>query len=383
MFNFKKFSPLLLGLSLVVISCDKEEIIDAEVLVPAEEIIVPVDFRYLTLNSAGHITGGKPSISYIHQDGTFNLNHFSKVNGVDMQSDSRNACQIGDKLFLLQKDRDIYEMNPNTFKLTRTIKNEVEFSPYEMVNLGGDSTLVVGATSKWPSIPTVVVGDLKGNSFIKRSFNTDFTVHKAVRVGSKIFMAGGRTQFNLEWTYSKLAVMDINNISKDSIRTIVDKVDLSSSNSNLCVDKNNNLWFINEENYALKLYGVDTENEKVLYTIDLPNTASTYNETAYTINIKNNEIYIRNHKAFYVISLDNPTAPDEPNYQYRGQVGTLNDLKLTKEGNLLVINEVGGSNKPSKVIELTPSKESDWSIVSENDIDPNANSIYLSKYETK
>ena len=388
MFNFRKFSPLLLGLSLVVISCEKEEIIDAEVLVPAEEYIAPVDFRYLTLNSAGHSTGGKSTISYIHQDGTFSLNHFKTANGVDMQSDSKDAFQIGNKLFLIQKNSDIYEMDPNSFKLTRTIKNEVEFSPSDMANLGGDSVLVVGSTSKDTSTPTVVVGDLKGDSFIKRSFNTDFTVHKAVRVGNKIFTAGERTQyfdyeaFEIIWTYSKLAVMDIDNISKDSIRTIVDKVDISSSNSNLCVDKNNNLWFINKENESLKLYGIDTEKEVVIHTIDLPNTTSVYDETAYDINVKNNEIYIRSKKAFYVISLDNPVAPDEPNYEYMGHV-TLTDLKVTKEGNLLVIDEYGGKEKSSSMIELTPSKEKEWSVVSEHDVDMNARSIYISNYETK
>ena len=382
MFNFKKFSPLLLGLSLVAVSCQKEEIIDAEVLVPAEEIIVPVDFRYLTLNGAGY------SISYVHQDGTVYLNHFNTVNGAGMQSGSKKACQIGDKLYLIQNDNEIYEMDPNSFKLTRTIKNLGGFVPYDMASLGGDSVLVVGSTSDYPSIPTVMVGDLKKNDFVNRSFTPDFTVHKTIRVGSKIFMAGERTQhfdadaFEIVWTYSKLAVMDINNISQDAIRTIVDNVDVSSPNSNLCIDKNKNLWFINKENGIVKLYGVDTEKEEVIHTINLPNTTSVYDETAYDINIKNNELYIRSRKAFYMISLDNPVAPDEPNYEHFGRE-TLIDLKLSKEGNLLIINKTGGTDEASAIIELTPSTEKAWSVLNEKDVDTNAHSIYVSKYATK
>ena len=83
-----------------------------------------------------------------------------------------------------------------------------------------------------------------------------------------------------------------------------------------------------------------------------------------------------------MISLDNPVAPDEPNYEYMGHV-TLTDLKVTKEGNLLVIDEYGGKEKSSSMIELTPSKEKEWSVVSEHDVDMNARSIYISNYETK
>ncbi|MGL5921270.1 MAG: hypothetical protein ACRCZQ_12355 [Bacteroidales bacterium] len=392
LFN-KKQRIFLLSAPLLFSACNDDVINDSKDDSQKEpvEVIVPVDFRCITLNHEGS-GGDKPSISYVHKDGTIYANHFTSVNQEQIVPNPRSASQINDKLYVTHSSywpvqsqkwaqNGVFVMNPNTFVCERDIDLGKDYLPYAIQSLGGDSILVVGDDKTKTS--NIIIGSLDpgSKSFVKRTLNVDFPVNRVVRVGNKIVVSGNKTQSNGVYSYSKLGVWDLKSITPDQIQILVDKVNLSSRNTSILTDKYQRIWFGNESGSGYVLLCVDLKSGKLIHEVSMPLSMSSMNELALTMDNKGEKIYLRNHKAFYVISVDNPSTPDEPVFEYLAQVGSLNDLQMTQEGNLLFLNEVITPSRPSELIEVKPMMNQPWEIVKVVNIGSVARSIYVAKYE--
>lgn len=392
LFN-KKQRILLLSAPLLFSACNDDVINDSKDDSQKEpvEVIVPVDFRCITLNHEGS-GGDKPSISYIHKDATVYANHFASVNQEQIVPNPRSASQINDKLYITHSSNwpvqsqkwsqnGVFVMNPNTFVCERDIDLGKDYLPYAIQSLGGDSILVAGNDKTKTS--NIIIGsvDPASDTFVKRKLNVDFPVDRVIRVGNKIVVAGNKTQSNGVYTYSKLGVWDLKSISPDKIQILIDKVNLSSRNSAILTDKYQRIWFGNESGSGYVLQCVDLKSGKLIHQVAMPYSISASKELALTIDNKGEKIYLRYHKAFYVISVDSPEKPDDPVYEYLSSASSLNDLQMTKEGNLLFLNEEATPFRPSELIEVKPMINQPWEIVKVEKVGPVAKSIYVAKYE--
>lgn len=393
MFFNKTLSFLLCGMPVLLMSCS-DHVIDSnedKTEVPEIEKVYPVNFRCLTLNHEGS-GGDKPSISYIHNNGVIYADYFRQMNNAECVADPRSVTQIKEKLYIphssywpVQSEKwsqnGIFVMGANDFICEKDIDLGEDFMPYMVQDLGGDSVLVVGNTKN--DVPNAIIGNISPNAtkFKLREFTIDFPVNRISKVGDKIIVGGNRTQSDGVYTYSKLGVMDIKGLNPANIKVVVDKVNLSSRYSPFVKDKYQRIWFGNQGGNSYVLQCVDPKSGKLIHEVSMPLTMSSINEMCFTMDNKGEHVYVRNHKAFYVISVDKPETPDEPVYEYRAHVGALNDLQMTKEGNLLFLNEVVTPFLPSELIELKPDKNAKWEIVKISEIGSVAKSIYVSKYE--
>ena len=352
---------------------------------PPVDTIFPVDFNFISLNKTGNSGDGVSSISYIKKDGTILLDYFKETNGEQIADRLNSATQIEDKLYIVQNNHwtsnNIQVLDPNTLKRLTKFEFNKDLKPYDLEHLGGDSVVVVGL--EFNKEINLLIGNLKAEEFIQRSFNTDFFLSRALKIGNKLIVGGPTYQKDGQFFDSKLAIFDINNISNDGMRIIHDQMNLFNSNADFLVDKNGKIWFIANKENTLICFCLDPETEKIVKAVSLPTSISPHNELSYTLDNTGSTLYIRSHKAFFTIDIDNPTTPDDPVYEYRTTVAQLSDLKITKEGTLLVINEIKSSQfKGSKILEFKPSTTAAWTITKEYELPHTiASSIYVAKYE--
>ncbi|MGL5786591.1 MAG: hypothetical protein ACRCX4_07240 [Bacteroidales bacterium] len=393
MLSNKTLKLFLIGSPIVFFSCNDQitDSTDEGTNPSVPEVIYPVNFRCLTLNHEGS-GGDKPSISYIHNDGSVIADFFKQANGSGCVPDPRSATQIKEKLLIPHSSywpvqsqqwtqNGIFMMDANTFVCEKDFNLGSDYMPYAVQDLGGDSVLVVGETKN--DAPNMIVGYTSNtpDNFVKRTFNIDFPVNRVMRVGNKIIVAGNKKQSNGVYTYSKLGVLDIEDLNTGKVKVLLDKVNLSSRYSSVLKDKNQRIWIGNEAGSSYVLQCVDLNSGKLVHEVEMPFTMSNMNELALTMDNRGEYIYLRNYKAFYMIAVDNPQTPDEPLYEYRAHVGSLNDLQMTKEGNLLFLNEVLTPFRPSELIEIKPSVNQPWEIVKITETGSVAKSIYVAKYE--
>lgn len=378
----KKQRIFLLSAPLLFSACNDDVINDSKDDSQKEpvEVIVPVDFRYLTLNNSG-TCGEKPSISYVHKNSTVFPDYFLEVNGYQTPTNPNAAFQLRDKVLLAYgsfwNNTGLTVLDANSFVKKHDVSFDNSIIPYAIEWLGGDSVIVAGRYKN--ETTNAYIADISGAPLLKRSVDMGFTVYKMKKIGSKLFALGCRDNINEEPFNPKILVADINNIRESGFRTAGEDYHLGSKYAELCVDKNGNLWFAaNKGGY--KLFCLDTKSEKIIHTVEMPNSMSTYNELAYTISNDGSVIYLRNHKAFYTVNVDAPQKPDEPVFELLKHVGSLNDLKIADNGNLLFVNENMSCNAPSSVIEIDTKGEK-WSVLSETKVGMVTKSIYVSKYE--
>lgn len=381
LFN-KRQRILLLSAPLLFSACSDDVITDAtdDSDKEAPEVIVPVDFRYLTLNNEGSC-GEAPSVSFIHQNATVFPDYYNQVNGSQILPDPNATLQLKDKVFLAYgsnwNDNGIVKLNANTFVKEQELNLGTAMIPYAIEWLGGDSIFVAGRYKDDET--NAFVASIKDKPVLTRKVDMGFTVRKLKRTGGKLFALGTKDNFNGEALTPLILVADIKNISNNGFRVIGEGYHLSSRYSDLCVDKNGNIWFAADKG-GYKLFCIDTKTEKIIHTVDMPYSITTLNELAYTISNDGKVVYLRYHKAFYTIDVDNPQTLDEPVYEYRKHVGQLNDLKITKEGNLLFIDQNMSCSSPSAVVEVKP-QAGEWSLVSETTVGMVSKSIFVAKYE--
>lgn len=384
---------MLLGAPALFFSCSDDTVIDDKTESEKEpaEIIIPVDFRYLTLNKEGSYSGQKPSISFIHKNGTVYADYYNTVNGEQVLCDPNAAFHFKDKVILAYgsnwNDNGISVLEGNSFKKVDFLNLNRAMTPHAIEWLGGDSLLVAGRSIEDDSNAFIL--DISGLSEIKRKIDFGFMIFAMRQVKNKIFVFGDESRYPNNGLYPNLVVMDINNLHESAMRIIKKNIRISSKNSSPCLDKNGNLWFAGEEwiedenksGYSgYRLYCIDTAKETITHTLKMPKTISTLNELAFAISNDGQTIYLRNHKAFYTVDVDSPTELDEPVYEFLSHVGSLCDLKMTKEGTLLFINQIQTPNIPSEVFEVRPDDKG-WKLIGSTKVGESAKSIYMSKYE--
>ena len=351
------------------------------IIPPPIDPIYPVDFKFLTLNGSGR-NGEVPSVSYFKQD-TIILDYFKEANGEHIGNKPLRTTQIEDKLYIVQSwnNSNVEIVDPNSFKRLRKVGFN-DLMAYDLEYLGGDSAVVIGQEEDNKKM-NFTVCNLKTDEFVQRSFNTGFSLSRALRIGNKLLVGG--TQLS---TYpvkdSKLAIFDIDNMSNNNMRIISEKMNLFNSNSDFIVDKNGKVWFVANNDYNLICFCIDPETETIIQEIPLPVTMSTMKDLSYTLDNTGSTLYIRSHKAFYSMNVDAPGELDEPDYEYMEKTNVnLIDLKMTKEGTLLVIDQIQSTQfKGSKVLEFKTSTTGDWKIIKEYELPKtSAISIYVAKYE--
>lgn len=342
------------------------------------ETIYPVNFRFITFNHQGNY-GEKPSISYIANDGSVYADYLMDVNSFQVKDNPMNALQINNRMFLVHgsyfSDNGILEVNPNTFEIIREINLKGIIRSYTAVNID-DNTLVVAGESM-DTDDNVIVVDLTADdeSLVKSQMAIDLPIHAMTRVGNKIFMASATTG-------NPLMVMNIDNITEGGVRTISENCRLTNRYNQFVKDKNGNLWIATISGSRVKMVCINPETEAIEKEIEMPYSMTTLNETAYTIGNDGVTLYVRNHKAFYKLDVNNPQELDEPSYEFRDHVGLLKDLKITENGSLIIINQRQGSFTVSEVIEFDPTATGDWELA-RVDIGYIGSSIYVPNYEKK
>lgn len=377
---------ILLSAPALLWSCSDDNVVTDKTESEKEpaEIIIPVDFRYLTLNREGNYSGQTPSLSYVHKNGTVFDDYYKTVNGEQVFCDPNAAFHFIDKVLLGHgsnwNDNGVSILEGNSFKKVDHIDLKQNMTPYTIEWLGGDSIIVAGRYKDEEL--NAFIADISGKATIKRKLNIGFTVYSVKKIGDKVFMLGCRDNRNGEPVQPDLIVMDVKNIHESGFRKIKSNLHLSSRYSVPSIDKNGNLWFAATENdeRQYKLFCIDSKTETVKHAITMPVTMSTMNELAYTMSNDGKTVYLRSHKAFYTVDVDAPAELDEPVYEFLRHVGLLCDLKITKEETLLFIDQKQSPNTPSEVFEVRPDSKG-WELIGTTEVGQNAKSIYVSKYE--
>lgn len=381
-FNKRQRILLLLSTPLLFSACSDDVITDSKddsVKEPAE-IITPVDFRYLTLNYEGNC-GEKPSISYIHNNTTVYFDFFNQVNGSQILPNPNDIIQIKDKLIIAYgsnwNDNGLIQVDANTFKKESELNIGADMIPYAIESLGGDSVFVAGRCKT--ELNNAFIARVSDDLLLKRKMEINFTIRKMKRVGNKLFALGIKDNRNGEALVPNILVADITSMHKNGFRVIAENYPLSSRYSDLCVDYKGNLWFAADKD-GYKLFCIDTNAEKILHTVAMPYSMSVNNELAYAISNDGKTVYLRNHKAFYAINVNDPQTPDEPVFEYIKHTGVINDLKISKEGHLLFVDQNISCKSQSTVVEIQNIQD-EWSVLSETTVGMVAKSIYIAKYE--
>ena len=380
MFNKKLFlTTLVLFQVALFVGCSDSKPNPTPEPPPPPEVIYPVDFRFITLNHKGYSSTGKQSVSYVKEDGSIMANYFFETNGRVIPQDPISAMQVKDRLYITSRnnwgDNVVEELDPDTFEELRQINFKKDMITFDSQYLGGDSIVVVGGIKGGDY--NVVIGTLDhAQEFIRRTFAIDMYITTA-KVASKKLFVGSDTKV------AKLLVCDLDNISAEGMREIGKDVALFSNGTDFITDKNNMIWTLikpQEGSSAARLQSINPITEELGAGVDLPYSVSSYNGIGMAISPDGQMIYLRCHKAFYSFDVDNLIAADEPIFEYIGHVGALQDLQMTKEGNLLFIDERQETGAPSIVYEYKPNISGEWEQLNKYSVGNCAQYIYIAKY---
>ncbi len=384
--NFNYKAILLFGFTVMLASCDKDDVTNENAEIPQQEEAVEIrDFRFITMNRTNS-WGAMPSLTYADKDNNIFIDYFDQVNGDQLMSNPNKAVHIDDKLYVVcsGSENGFYEVNPYTFETINKISLGSQFYTYDIASLGGDSVIVTGG--EYNANHNLIVGSLTNETFTKSKFMLDFTGSAIKCVGSKIFITGHNdwNPYIGQSVPAKLIVLDKDNITSGGIKVIRENTNLPSRYNNILLDKNKNLWMVSVEEGTNRLLCISSQTEEILHDIALPITYfSTLRNTFYDIDNNGKYIYLRNHKAFFVVDVENPELSDEADFEYRATVGELNDLKVSDAGTLMVLNTGVGSGETSEIVEFKPTVDENWEIVSKEDVGINAVSVYVPCYVKK
>lgn len=379
--NKQTLFATFLAASLCFTACNNDSnLVDPPVEeTPEQEIpekIYPVDFKFITLNT------GTPSISYVKNDGNILLDYFKAANGTQINEDPYRALQIEERLYLLHggnwADNGVVEVDPTTFELKHTINLKRTARFYAMEHLQGD-TLVVAGRERGQGYNLALVS-LSQEEFILDQLETGFEISSMKRIGSKLFVAGRQSQNNGVFTDAKLVVFDGDNLTIEGMRTILEVANMVNQSSDIAIDANKNFWISAKGESGITMYCVNPTTETVVHQVAMPTTITPAANLCYTLDNSGKTLYVRANKAFFAIDVTNPTTLEDPLFEYgRTTQSSLNDLKMTPQGTLLVVEEDMMPSAQRSVYELDPTKGGE--IVTSYLVDQKASTIYVPKYE--
>ena len=351
------------------------------------EKIYPVDFRYITLSGTG-MRGEDPLVSYIKNDGTVIPDYYYQVHNESVGENPGDVIQVKDNIILLiqlywcwNTTNKIQILNSNSFEEVKTIDFGSDLSPHSIVNIKDDNMfLLVGGETKSNNTYSLNIIDIESNKPIKSSFEVPFSAQILSKVGDKIVVVGGRES---EGRSPSIAFFDVNNITLEGMRqSEIDMGLLYTNKVSLEKDKNNNLWTLMvNANYEIMLCCIDMETEKIIHNIKVP--AAITSTTSLAVSNDGASIYVRTHEAFYKLNVDNAIFSEDPLFEHREHTGTVNDLKMTKEGTLLFIDERLEDGAPSVVYEYKENADGNWTRLLEKGVavGRGAGKLYVAKYE--
>ena len=344
------------------------------------EMIYPVDFRYLTYGP-GRNYGG-PSISYIKHDGTVVDDQFKDANGEGIGKDPNDILQSNENLLVSVRDfygsNKIEVIHANSFKKVKTLDFGSTISISNMVSLDDDKLFVMGSYKKgYNRIFSIGTIDTKLENTLESRFDLKYKPRAAVRVDDKIVVVS-------KLPATEILFFDTNNITLDGMRSI-DSGNSSFDNckTSLEVDKNKKIWTVMQTaNYEVVLCCIDPVKETVIHQIAVP-SASTIKTTSIAMSNDGQHVYLRSYEAFYKIDVDKAVFPDDPTFEHNEHTGNVYDLKMTKEGTLLFVDERLEDNARSRVYEYKENSDGSWTrLVKEGvAVAPHAKSLYVAKYE--
>ncbi len=343
------------------------------------EKIYPVDFRYLTFGPQGDY--GAPSISYIKSDGTVVLNQFKDVNGENIGDTPNDILQSKDNLLVSIRSfygsNKIEIINANSFKKIKTIDFGSKIAISNIVSLDDDRIFVAGSHkigyNRVFSIGTV---DTKSENSMESIFDVDYKPRAAIKVDEKIVVVS-------KFPNTEILFFDTNNITLDGMRILnAGKISFDNSKASLVVDKNKMIWTVmQDQNYEVTLCCIDPVTETIIHDIIVPG-GSTIKTTAIAMSNDGQNVYVRTHEAFYKVNVDKATFQDDPIFEHTEHTGLVCDLKMTKEGTLLFIDQRYEANAMSRVYEYKENSDGSWvRLVADGvAVAPHTKLLYVAKY---
>ncbi len=353
LFKAYAFSFALIATSLCFSSCSNHD-------TSIEEIIPepPTGIRFFTLNQSGSVHGQKPSISSMSYDGSIISDLYKSTNNLELGSEPQFMLPFQNSYLIAFADywgaNKIELVDAKTLEVKKQIDFGRDFAPYSICHLSDNNYLALGTgimVSDNPfSMALLNIGD---EIQIKSSFDTDFTVTAACKVGNKIIVGGS-------YNDSQMAFFDSDNITMEGMRIMKDNRQMFGKHSSFFVDKNNKIWCATKpKDQNPKLCCIDPETETIIKEISIP-SASTLKTFGIAMSNDGNTIYVRTHEAFYKTKIDNLEFSDDPIFEHREHTGSVNDLKMTKEGTLLFIDESLTPSQPSTVYEYRQASNGEW-----------------------
>ena len=158
--NFNYKAILLFGFTVMLASCDKDDVTNENAEIPQQEEAVEIrDFRFITMNRTNS-WGAMPSLTYADKDNNIFIDYFDQVNGDQLMSNPNKAVHIDDKLYVVcsGSENGFYEVNPYTFETINKISLGSQFYTYDIASLGGDSVIVTGG--EYNANHNLIVGSL-------------------------------------------------------------------------------------------------------------------------------------------------------------------------------------------------------------------------------
>ena len=338
MFNFKKFSPLLLGFSLVVTSCEKEP--------ESPKLPLPEDVRAIVLNE-GQYGKGTSSLSVLYYNGDVEQGLFEKTNNRKMGDVAQSMIKIEDRYYVtLSNSNKLEVFDSKSFQSIETMPLAKGDLPMYMEHLGGDS-IAVTETDQMTSTSKLVIMDInhgKKRDVVRRTVALKGNSFQMELVNNKLFVGG-----------DELAVFDLKNLTVEGKRPIKnDNGDAISlvSGSKVLTDGQNNLWVMGYTH----IYCINTSTEKVVKTLDISALKTDW-VSCFDISPDKKTIYINAARKVYALDLENLSVPTLPiiDKSTEDPTWTVYQMSVSKENTIFLSEVLFGANSSGKVYEYDPS----------------------------
>ncbi len=347
------------------------------------------NFKFLTVNPANYY-GEAPSITHVSHEGATTQDIYFQANNALVTDGVTDVALIDDKLYMTitrmnssyYTDCSIEVLNAETFVSEETIDLSYntlgsELSVKTITAVPGDKLIAAGTLfySAGGDGDNLAVISRKDHS-LEKTLRFDFPISKVIYAENKIFLAGAVANA----VKSKIAVLDLNNITEDGLRVISDETNLFDGSTSILKDANGLIWAAVLRNGTPAVLCIDPATEQIVHDIRLPYSITSLSSVSATMDEKAETLYIRCGRAFYVIDAKNPAEPDDVAFEITSGIVdggmTCLDLKMSQDGKLLFIRSIMTQGEVSQVYELDPA---DWTVTNIYPTGINSRFIYVAQ----